>query len=107
MSDFVYPSFFEVFRKPGSIAFDFLKKVHRPFQILKGGYQIVIRNGKESQIFGSKAKEKRFRQEARLGHRSQYREFPGGRHVHGRDCRSRPRPGKVLRDFGRRRRPGA
>ncbi len=100
VSDFVYPSFFEGFRKPGSIPFDHLKKLNRPFQILKGGYQIIIRNGKETQIFGSKAKGKRFHREKRLGHRSQYREYPG-KHLHERDCRSRPRPGKTLRVFRR------
>jgi hypothetical protein len=100
VSDFVYPSYFEGFRKAGSIQFDRLKKVNRPFQILKGGYQIIIRNGKETQIFGSKAKAKRFRKEKRLGHRSQYREYPG-RHRHARECNSRSHPGKSLRVFGR------
>jgi hypothetical protein len=99
MSDFVYPSYFEVFRKPRSIQFDQMKKISRPFQILKGGYQIVIKNGKETQIFGSKAKAKRFRREMRLGHRSEYREFPG-LHMHTRKCVSRPNPGKILKVFG-------
>src|SRR5262249_30587793 len=45
MSDFVYPSSFEVFRKAGSTQFDRLDKVNRPFQILSGGYQIIFRNG--------------------------------------------------------------
>ena len=70
MSDFVYPAYFEVFRKPNSVQFDELKKVTKPFQILKGGYQIIMKNGKETQIFGSKAKEKRFDKEDRRGHRS-------------------------------------
>src|SRR3984957_1038993 len=70
MSDFVYPAYFEVFRKPKSVQFDQLKLVTKPFQILKGGYQIVMKNGKETQIFGSKAKEKRFKKEDRRGHRS-------------------------------------
>jgi hypothetical protein len=73
MTDFVYPSYFESFRKPGSTQFDSMKKVTRPFQLLKGGYQIVFKNGKESQIFGSEAKAKRFKKEDRRGHRSQYR----------------------------------
>jgi hypothetical protein len=70
MSDFVYPAYFEVFRKPKSVQFDQMKQVTKPFQILKGGYQIVMKNGKETQIFGSKAKEKRFEKEDRRGHRS-------------------------------------
>ena len=76
MSDFVYPSFFEGFRKPNSTQFDYLKKVKKPFQILKGGYMPVFRNGKWTQIFGSPAKEKRFHQEDRRGHRNAYRGKP-------------------------------
>jgi len=73
MSDFVYPSFFERFRKPNSVQFDQMKQVTKPFQILKGGYQIVFKNGKYSQVFGSKAKEKAFAKEDRRGHRSETR----------------------------------
>ena len=73
MSDFVYPSYFEVFRKPGSTQFDRLGKVDKPFQILAGGYQIIFKNGKWTQIFGSVAKKKRFAREDRRGHRSESR----------------------------------
>jgi hypothetical protein len=73
MTDFVHPSYFESFRKPNSTQFDSMKKVTRPFQLLKGGYQIVFKNGKETQIFGSKAKAKRFKKEDRRGHRSESR----------------------------------
>jgi hypothetical protein len=73
MSDFVYPSYFEAFHKPGSVQFDRLKKVDRPFRILSGGYQIIFKNGKWTQIFGSEAKRKRFALEDRRGHRSEQR----------------------------------
>jgi hypothetical protein len=80
MSDFVYPSYFENFRKPGSTKFDQLGKVNRPFQILSGGYQIVFKNGKTSQITGKTAKieasarkMKQLRNEDRRGHRSEFR----------------------------------
>jgi hypothetical protein len=73
MSDFIHPAYFEIFRAPNSAQFDHMKLVKKPFQILKGGYQIVLKNGKESQIFGSKAKEKRFKEEDRRGHRSETR----------------------------------
>jgi hypothetical protein len=73
MSDFVYPAYFESFRIPKSVQFDQMKLVTKPFQILKGGYQIVMKNGKETQVFGSKAKEKRFYKEDRRGHRSEIR----------------------------------
>ncbi len=73
MSDFVYPSYFEGFHPPGSVPFDRMNQVKRPFQILKGGYQIIFKNGKWSQIFGSAAKKKRFALEDRRGHRSEQR----------------------------------
>ena len=85
MCDFVYPSWFESFHRPGSTQFDYLKKIGRPFEILPGGYMPVFRRGKWTQIFGSKAKEKRFRREDRRGHRSTYRDHP-------RAKRSRPSP---------------
>jgi hypothetical protein len=73
MSDFVYPAYFELFHKPKSVQFDYLKKVTKPFQILKGGYSLVRKGTKVTQIFGSKAKERKFQKEDRADHRSQYR----------------------------------
>ena len=70
MTDFVYPAYFEDFHKAGSVPFDHLKKVKRPFQILAGGYQIIFKNGKWSQLFGSASKRKRFAREDRRGRRS-------------------------------------
>jgi len=63
MTDFVYPAYFEVFHKAGSVRFDQMKKVNKPFQILSGGYQIIFKNGKWSQIFASVSKKKRFGRE--------------------------------------------
>jgi hypothetical protein len=74
MSDFVYPAYFEAFRKPNSVQFDYLKKVRKPFQILKGGYSLVRKGSTVKQVFGSKAKEKKFfAKEDRTEHRTQYR----------------------------------
>ena len=73
MTDFVYPSYFEVFRKAGSVSFDAMRKVKKPFEILPGGYQIIFKNGKWSQVFGSAAKKKAFAKEDRRGHRSETR----------------------------------
>ncbi|MES1191933.1 MAG: hypothetical protein ABUS47_12755 [Steroidobacter sp.] len=73
MSNFVYPSYFEDFHKLRSVQFDHMKKVTRPFQVLKDGYQIIFKNGKWSQVYGSKAKQKHFRKEDRRGHRSEMR----------------------------------
>ncbi|TAK91027.1 MAG: hypothetical protein EPO06_06840 [Burkholderiaceae bacterium] len=73
MSDFVYPSYFEVFHKPGSVRLDHLNQVKKPFELLSGGYQIVYKNGRWSQIFGSIAKKKSFAMEDRRDHRSELR----------------------------------
>jgi hypothetical protein len=73
MSDFVYPSWFEGFHKPGATQFDHLKRVRRPFQILAGGYMSVFRNGRWTQLFGSRAKARRFAREDRRDHRSTFR----------------------------------
>ena len=75
MSDFIYPAYFEDFRKPGSVKFDQMGKVKRPFEILKDGYQIVFKGGKWSQVFGSAAKKKAFAKEDRRGHRSEERKL--------------------------------
>jgi hypothetical protein len=73
MTDFIYPAYFEDFHKPGSVQFDRLGKINKPFQILSGGYQIVFKNGKWSQVFGSASKKKSFALEDRRGHRSNQR----------------------------------
>jgi hypothetical protein len=73
MSDFVYPAYFEIFRKPKSAQFDYCKKITRPFQILSGGYSLVRKGATVKQVFGSSAKAKRFAKEVRTGHRSEYR----------------------------------
>ena len=73
MSDFVYPSYFELFRKAGAVKFDEMNKVNKPFQILSGGYQIIFKNGKWGQVFGSTKKKKSFDEEDRRGHRSETR----------------------------------
>jgi hypothetical protein len=72
MTDFVYPSYFEAFRKPGSTKFDYRGAVSRPFQILPGGYQIVFKNGKWSNV-GAASKLAALRDEDRAGHRSETR----------------------------------
>src|SRR5262249_2419178 len=73
MSDFVLPAYFEEFHKPNSVHFDYLDKLSQPFQILSGGYQIIFKNGKWSQVFGSEGKARRFAREDRRGHRSETR----------------------------------
>ena len=76
ISNFVYPSFFESFRKPKSTKFDHLGLVDRPFKLLKGGYTLLREGKKVTHIFGSKEKEVRFGNEARKLHRSEDRGVP-------------------------------
>jgi hypothetical protein len=76
MSDFAYPSYFEVFRKRGSTRFDHLNKVKKPFEILPDGYQIVFKDGAWTEIFGSRTRARRFAREDRRGHRSESRGRP-------------------------------
>jgi hypothetical protein len=73
MSDFVYPSYFETFHQPGSVKFDELDQVEKPFEILSGGYQLIFKNGKWSQVFGSIEKQRLFEKEDRRQHRSELR----------------------------------
>jgi hypothetical protein len=75
MSDFVYPAYFEIFRldHPRSAQYDYLKRVKRPFQILKDGYMTVHQGGKTRDRPGSRAKARRFAKEDRRFHRSEFR----------------------------------
>ena len=73
MSNFVYPSYFEDFHKSGSVPFDHMRKVKKPFQILSGGYQSIFKNGKWSDVYGSMATKRRLQKEDRRGHRSNQR----------------------------------
>lgn len=53
LSNFVLPPYFDGFRKPKSVPFDFLNRVQRPFQVLPGGYIPVFQNGGWTQEFGT------------------------------------------------------
>ena len=92
MSDFVYPAFFEVFRKPNTAQFDHCRKVARPLQLLKGGYHIVSKAGVVKEVFGSASKARRFALEDRIQHRSTYRHSgrPPTRSVQSLAVRSGP-----------------
>jgi hypothetical protein len=73
MSNFVYPAYFDVSRKPKSTSFDHMGAVDRPFQILKGGYMPVKKDGKLIVMHGSPAKRRQFAAEDRELHRSEFR----------------------------------
>jgi hypothetical protein len=73
MSNFLHPAWFEPFKHSPGTKFDHLGLLKQPFTLSKGGYAIIKKKGKVTNIFGSKAKERRFAKENRLGHRSEYR----------------------------------
>jgi hypothetical protein len=77
MSNFLHPSWFEPFKHPAGTKYDHLGLLKKPFSMTKGGYVIIKKKGKVSEHFASKAKEKRFAKEDRLGHRSEYRKPRG------------------------------
>src|SRR5262245_41797832 len=88
MSNFVHPAWFEPFQHPAGTKFDHLGLLKKPFSMTKGGYVIIKKKGKVSQVYGTKAKEKRFARENRLDHRSEYRK-PNGLLTARRQPRSR------------------
>jgi hypothetical protein len=83
MSNFLHPAWFEPFKHPPGTIFDHLGLLKKPFTMTRGGYVIVKKKGKVSQRYGSKAKERRFAKEDRLGHRSEYRD-PNGLRIEPR-----------------------
>jgi hypothetical protein len=73
MTNFVYPAYFESFHKPGSVRFDHMKKLNRPFQIHIHGYQSVYVNRKWTMRFGSRAQQRKYEREDRRGRRLERR----------------------------------
>lgn len=55
MSNFVYPTYFENFRRARSVRFDHMDRVSRPFQIMAGGYQSVLHDGRWRELHGARA----------------------------------------------------
>jgi hypothetical protein len=77
MSNFLHPAWFEPFKHPAGTKYDHLGLLKAPYTMRKGGYMIVMKNGRVSQKYGSTAKAKRFASEDRRGHRSEYRKPVG------------------------------
>ena len=75
VSDFVYPAWFESFRKKDATQFDFQKNVSSPFELLKGGYIGVFDIAAGSGWHQVQARGAEFRPEmrARLGSRRERR----------------------------------
>jgi hypothetical protein len=77
MTDFVYPAWYEQFHRADSTTFDQCRKCRRPFHVLKTGYASILRRGRWSDHFGSRAKRARFEREDRKGHRTEQRKRCG------------------------------
>lgn len=73
MSNFVYPAFFESFHKRGAARFDHMGLVKKPFQILRGGYQHVFKDGEWQVLHGSPEKKARHAAQNRAGRRGERR----------------------------------
>ena len=79
MSDFVYPAYFEAFHKPGSMQFDWMYEVTRPFEIKPGGYQQLYRRGRWTNHTVALRTKRRLAAEDRRYRRSELRKRPGVR----------------------------
>lgn len=77
ISNFVYPTWFEAFHHPKGTQFDHMGLLKKPFSKRASGYVIIKRNGRVKEIWGSKAKKKRFLGEDRWDHRSEFRKGRG------------------------------
>lgn len=77
MSNFVHPSWFEPFDHPPGTKYDHLGLLTAPFTMTHGGYCIIKKNGRVTEIFASKEKKAQFKKEDRRGHRSEYRKPVG------------------------------
>ncbi len=73
MTNFVYPTYFEIFHKKGSTRFDHMGVLKSPFEVHQDGYQSYWVDGKAKTMWGSKPKKTRFQKEDRRGHRSSFR----------------------------------
>jgi hypothetical protein len=78
MSNFLHPAYFEPFNHPHATRFDHLGRLTAPFTMTKGGYQIHMKGGRVTEVYGSLEKEARFARENRRGHRSEHRKLSCG-----------------------------
>jgi hypothetical protein len=78
VSDFVFPTWFQTSRAPGSVQFDFCKHIQAPLQLLPGGYIGVFNLASSTGWHQITAEEGRFKYEMRphLGSRRERRRTP-------------------------------
>jgi len=75
VSDFVFPSWFESFRKQGTL-FDFTKNIKKPFQLLSGGYIGIYDVNSGSGWKQLTAEKNNFRSRPPVGSRRERRRIP-------------------------------
>ncbi len=77
VSDFVYPAWFESFRKASSTQFDYRNKIKKPFQLLPGGYigAFDVLSGNWTQ-FTARGQRHTYEMRPRLGSRRERRTTP-------------------------------
>ncbi|MBI3810738.1 MAG: hypothetical protein HY283_00820 [Nitrospirae bacterium] len=78
VSDFVYPAWFESFRKKGGTQFDYGKHIHEPFQLLAGGYIGVfdVKSGTGWHQITAEGAPLRYDMRPRIGSRREHRRTP-------------------------------
>ncbi len=78
VSDFIYPAWFESFRKKGSAQFDREKHIQKPFELLKGGYIGVfdVKSGSGWHQITAEGEPFRYDMRPRLGSRRERRRTP-------------------------------
>jgi hypothetical protein len=80
VSDFVFPAYFESFRKPKSTQFDFGNQITAPFTLLAGGYMGVLDLGNLAQgwqqVTPSQDRKAMINSRARIGSRRERRRVP-------------------------------
>jgi hypothetical protein len=75
VSDFVFPSWFEAFRQPGSTQFDQRNKITKPFELLPGGYigEFDVSSGSGWVQLTPKGAQLEYRNRPRVGSRRERR----------------------------------
>lgn len=76
LSSFVYPAWFQEYWAPGSVRFDHLGVLTRPFELLPHGYMPVMKNGAWSRVFGSLSTEATHKDRDLRGRRRERRGRP-------------------------------
>ena len=76
LASFVYPAWFQEYWAPGSVRFDHLGALTRPFELLPHGYMPIFKNGAWSRVFGSLSTESLHKDRDPRGRRRERRGRP-------------------------------